>query len=392
MCPCGSQQSGKRDVGRRGWGVRRSCRDGVLALSRLLLLLALSLGAGCAPVWFLRGGVGARDPLEGYAGVPGYAVLTNAAARAVVDSRADATLLFSVEMEAQPWMAESPGWRGGIAPADRSADRLLIGLSGAAGLFPEERQVLETAADRHRVQRAVRLESVPQALVYGLSIDREIRLLPAGSLATWVPVPLPAELEITAYESRTSFTNPGPLPWPADLGLPYIRVETDLQRQADLVWILHRDPGHALVEVPGVRQVVRERAILGILEDAAERRLVLPADGLLPRIALLDRQQGLLTLIAYTPPLGLGTGRNHAALQPPPELVFGPVTGGRRWIRVVTAGPALPLATGGRTRHHRQTFHVRGGPADLLQVAAAFCRLPVEGVAALLATSDEVTE
>ena len=374
-------------VGRCGTAVGRT-----LGVS-FFVLVGVLVCTGCHHGGLSVRGGGAADLLVGYEDADGYVVLTTPEVRAVVQSDTDATLVFSTLRNGSPLVLEHPG-RAVDRASDRSADRLLTGLSGPVGLFPGDWQVLAATATRHKIQRDVRLEGVGPGTDFALTIQREIRLLGRHALSGYLAGTLAADLEVGGYESRTHFTNPGPLPWPAGSGLPYIRIESDLWRNADVVWFLNVQPGlQALWEgQTGLRYVVHESALVGVHAEPSAARIVVPLDLVLPRMALLDREQGVLTLIAYTPPLGLAVTRDAGVMRPDPEIVLSAVEGGQRWFRVATSGAAFPLATGGSNRHHRQTFHVRGTPDALVQIGAAFCRLPLEDVHDLLAVLDEVAE
>ena len=357
-----------------------------------LLFGCVLLSAGCRHGGIL-GGRADKDVLSSFDPAHGYIVLARDDMRAAVRIAENAAVVASTQEGPRPTWMEYRQHRRGEA-AGKVADRLLIGLSGEVEMTPAAWQLLEKDVDGLTFQRDVRLAG-GRGGGFALSIQREIRLHGRTALDGFMTGTLSEDVQVSGYESRTFFTNPGPLPWPRTGGLPYIRIEGDFQRSLDTVLLLHvRGGGKDVV----VRQMGRDTAAvglatLGLLRGTDERRMVLPHDFVLPRLALLDRQQGVLTLIAFTPSIGAMASRDTQMQRPAPEVVLSVAEAEERWVRVVSSGVALPLATGGSTRHHRQTFHVRGAQDALLQIAAAFCRLPHEDVvlalAALTAGGDE---
>ncbi len=321
---------------------------------------------------------GQQDMLAALETARGHVVLESAHMRAVVELEQDAALKVTTQDAANPMLMEFSEENLRIR-SDRLADRLVLSLSGVAALAPDAWQVLEQEADRLVFQRDVQLMG-ERGGAFALSVQREIRLHDADALLGFVPQGLSGRLQVSGVESRTFFTNPGPLPWPRRDGLPYIRIEGDLRRSADTLLILHLRPGSEGVVR---RQFAQPTAAAGLafagkIGHPDAQHLRLPRDFVLPRLAFVDRSRELLTLIAFTPTIGVSASPDAGASRPDPEIILDTPDSGACWIRVVTSGVAMPLATGGSTRHHRQMFHVRGPVDDLLVVAAAFCRLPHE--------------
>ncbi|MFU8780048.1 MAG: hypothetical protein ACNA71_03375 [Kiritimatiellia bacterium] len=349
------------------------------------IVLFACLGMGCAGPFAVRGNSGREDPFLVYADIPGFVVIQGEKSRALVRLDQDASVICSRHEDGFPLIMEHPSgaqhWY-----ADRHADRLLIGLADSSGVPSGDWRITQQDLDGVATRRTVYLDGGNGAEV-ALTIEREIRMLGAHALGAFFSGELPAGLRVSGYESRTVFANPGPLPWPRGNAVPHIRTEGDILRRSDAVFILHvqAESGEMLArQVKGASAAVAS-AFVGRGSDTDGFRIVLPVDFVLPRIALIDRTMGMLTLIAYTPPPVTISARDVNQHRVDPEIQLAGVDGSARWYRVVTAGVALPLATGGSVRHHRHTFHVQGEVERLLRVGAAFCRLPLDDLVAALA-------
>jgi len=357
-------------------GVAQATRSlaGVLVLAVLLSL------TGCQTGEMLLQRT-RRDALSSFDAERGYVILEAEHMRAVTRPGANGAIVLSTQEAVGGTRMEYPAGRP-FAGARPYADRLLVGTTGVLDVMPSAWQVIEEDADFLHLQRDYRLSGERDG-AFALSLERDVRLHGRSALDGFMTGSLPDDVEVSGYESRNFFMNPGPLPWSRRDALPYIRVEGNLWRSQDTLLLLHVRPGRDGVLA---RQLADNDAssvdavLLGWLRAAGESRLTLSPDFVLPRLAVLDREAKVLTLIAYTPPLGNPTLRDDSMVPVGPEIVLSELEDGGRWLRVVSTGSALPLATGGSMRHHRQTFHVKGDVDALLPIAAAFCRLPEEDV------------
>jgi len=345
------------------------------------------LATGCASLFGDR--AARQDLLFPFDAAAGYVVLQAAHMRAVIQPDENAAVVVTTQDGTDPLRMELPVGKRTAMPADVYADRLLIGVSGALDVAPAAWRVVEQNTSRYVFQRDVRLRGIREG-VFSLSVQREVYLHGRAALDGFMLAALPADVQVSGYVSRTSFTNPGPLPWPRTAALPHIRTEGDLQRGTDSLLFLHVRPGgkDAVAQRFGTHASFVEAVFVGQLAQAEEGRVVLPSAFVLPRIALLDREKRILTLIAYTPSMGALAVEDGDVMRPDPEILVSDAGRDRRWIRVSTSAAALPLATGGSSRHHRQVFHVRGSLDALLEIAAAFCRLPYDDVLLALEKMD----
>ena len=351
-------------------------------LVRVFLLLCVVFGVGCRHAGWLSGHA-QQDLLGSFDTEKGYVLLEGAHMRAVIQPAAYAAVVVSTQEGARPIIAERVGSRL-CAQDGVFADRLLTQLSGSLQLDAGPWELREWESDRLLFHGNVQISGSRDG-AFALAVAREIRLHDRAALQGFIPDELGDRVQVSGYESRTFFTNPGPLPWPRIDGLPAIQIEGSFRRSLDTLLVLHIQPYSETVvsrQIGG--GVAAGAAMLRLLHDADESRMEIPYNFVLPRLALLDRQQDLLTLLAYTPPVGPLGLRAGDVERTSPEIVISASEGDVRWVRVVSSGVALPLATGGSMRHHRQTFHVRGPQEELLRIAAAFCRLPQEDVLAAL--------
>ncbi len=345
----------------------------------ICMLLGGLLLTGCALMPGTRAG---RDVLSSFDPAMGFVFLEAENMRAVIQPDENAAVVVTKQDGADPLLMEIlVGAREAGRPENVYADRLVIGVSGDLDVVPSAWQMLDKRADGYVFHRDVRLQSIREG-TFPLSVQREVSLLGRSALHGFLHAPLPDGVQVSGYASGTVFLNPGPLPWPRSAALPHIRIEGDLVRSQETLLLLHVRPGgeNAMMKSFGKYMSFVDTVFMGRLMQAEERHVVLLSDYVLPRIALLDPENRVLTLIAYTPLVGaLGMG-DADRVRSDLELVITGRDRAGQWIRVISSGAALPLATGGSTRHQRQTFHVRGTLHALFEIAAAFCRLPHDDV------------
>jgi hypothetical protein len=241
------------------------------------------------------------------------------------------------------------------------------------------------------MERAFRLSDSPDK-VFSVMMQREVTLLGMQDIAQIFPniALMQGEVRVSGYRSRNTFINPGPLPWPSESALPYIITDGDFHRSSKMVLILPGNPGKddVLQRFSDFRSVTNDYAMALILESPSAVSLAIPVDFVRPIVVLLDLESGIFTLIRYTPPAAISVGRNRGVLRPDLAFVFSREQQGSRWVKVVTGGAALPLATGGGTRHHRATYHARGTQDALCKLVAESLGMPLEDLKTLLLQLD----
>lgn len=321
-----------------------------------------------------------KDVLASFDTDDGYVFLEGEQMRAVMRPDAFATVVVSSQEGEAPVLVEYPVSGQWAARAQQPADHLVVGATGPLEVQTTGWEIVDHRADALSVEHQLQLTG-QQDDPFRILAQREVRLHGKSSLDGFMTEALLDDVQVSGYESRTIFSNPGPLSWSRRGALPYIQVVGEVVRSRDAVVLLHVRPGSNGLMGDQLTQdtVVHDAILLVPLENMTEDRMVLPRDFVTPRVAILDRDAEMLTLVSFDPTTGTAARRQEIVNQPDAEiLVF--ASGDKRGIRTVTSGGALPLATGGSTRHHRQTFHVRGDWETLLPIAAAFCRLTLEDV------------
>lgn len=262
-----------------------------------------------------------------------------------------------------------------------------------AALDTEAFEVVRRADDRALFRKVFGLTNY-SGTVFQLRVDREVRLLKAGSVVSDLGAKLPAGVQAVAFESVNTLRNEGKAAWRQDTGLLSIWILGMFNAAPATTVVVPFKAGAAAQlgpvvndtyfgKVPANRLVVKD-GVLYFAADANYRsKIGIPPLRAKPVLGSYDAANRVLTLVKFTLPKGQTAYVNSMwELQKNPyggDAVNSyndgpPPTGGAqlgRFYELESSSPALALKAGGSAKHIHQTVHLTGDEAALDAVARA---------------------
>lgn len=238
--------------------------------------------------------------------------------------------------------------------------------------------------------------------VFNVEIERTVRVLDAVRIEQALQVPVPASVNVVAFESDNRIINRGPDAWSQSTGLlsiwilgmftptPRTTVAIPIETGTD------EERGPAVVDtyfgkVPADRLVVRGNVVLFRGDGLYRSKIGIPPRRAKPFMGSYDAEGRVLTLVRYTLPAG---ATNYVSslwqVQEAPyggdavsSYNHGPVESGKPlgpFYELETSSPAVELSAGASIAHTHQTFHLQGPDADLDAIARATIGVSLETI------------
>ena len=241
---------------------------------------------------------------------------------------------------------------------------------------------------------------------FEIDVQRTVRVLTAGDVATHLTVAPAGTVRSVAFESLNVVRNAGPEPWRAESGLVSVWIlGMFTPSPTTTIVIPFTDGGNAagpivndayFGKVPADRLVIRP-PLLFFRGDGQYRSKI----GLSPARATslagsYDSAAHVLTLVQYTRPSGSSRYVNSMwEIQKDPysgdainSYNDGPPAPGKPplgpFYELETSSPALSLGAGELYEHVHRTFHFVGPEAELDAIARATLRVPLSEIASAL--------
>jgi len=237
---------------------------------------------------------------------------------------------------------------------------------------------------------------------FELDVERTVRLLPAGEVATHLGVPVPEAVRWVGFETVNRVTNTGSERWTKERGLPSIWTLGMFEPFGTTYVVIPLDTsgGPPVVndayfgKVPADRLSVRDGYLLFKADGDFRSKIGVGPAHATPVAGSYNDQARLLTIVQFTMPAGATDYVNRMWEQqrepyggdvinsyndgsPGPGL---PPLGG--FYELETSSPALALAPGESFTHTHRTLHFTGDPAALDGIARAVLGVPVQTIAA----------
>ncbi|MBL9190448.1 MAG: hypothetical protein JNK23_23410 [Opitutaceae bacterium] len=256
-----------------------------------------------------------------------------------------------------------------------------------AALDTEPFAVVKQSADSVLCRRDIQLTNY-SGTRFSLSVDREVRLVPAKEAVAGVGGVLPAGVSAVAFESVNTIKNTGAAPWTKTTGLLSVWILGMFNASPESTAVIPFVTGPEAKlgpivndtyfgKVPADRLVVKD-GVLFFRADAQFRSKI----GLSPRraksvLGSYDAANRTLTLVKFTLLAGVTDYVNSMwELQNDPfhgDAVNSYNDDGKlgRFYELESSSPALALAPGASATHRHQTIHLQGDEKELDAIAQA---------------------
>jgi hypothetical protein len=227
-----------------------------------------------------------------------------------------------------------------------------------------------------------------------VDVDRTVRLLSGGDVATALGTSPGAAVRTVAFESSNTVINAGSAPWQPQSGLVSVWILGMFNPSSESTIALPYVPGPESTlgpvvndayfgRVPADRLVVGRSAILFRGDGQYRSKIGLSPSRALPTVGSYDALGRTLTLVQYTRPADAVTYVNSMwEIQREPykgdvinSYNDGPPAPGQAplgpFFELETSSPALDLLPAQRYTHVHRTFHLVGPEAELDRIARA---------------------
>jgi hypothetical protein len=255
-------------------------------------------------------------------------------------------------------------------------------------------EVVESTRDAVTFKATGTLTNVA-GTVFGLGIQRTVRLLDEPALAQALGGKLPPGLAVVGYETDNRLQNPYGPDWTRDTGLLSIWLLGMFKPGPRTTVVIPVVPGDAAKLGPAVntdyfgpvagdRLVVTNGVAFFRCDGKSRTKIGIPRARAKPVCGSWDAAAGVLTVVRYNLPAGAASlpyVKSQWAIHADPYVGDvinayndGPNETGDQlgpFYEIETSSPALPVASGGEIRHVSQTLHLQGDRADLDAVARA---------------------
>ena len=270
----------------------------------------------------------------------------------------------------------------------------------------EAYEVVRQSTDRVLCRKEFGLTNYSGA-TFQLRVDREVRLLKAGSVVSDMGGKLPKGVQAVAFESVNTIRNTGANAWQQDSGLLSIWILGMFNASAESTVVVPFKAGPEAQlgpivndtyfgKVPANRLLVKDGVMFFAADANYRSKIGIPPRRAKSVLGSYDAANHVLTLVKFTLPKGAtdyvnsmwelqknpygGDAVNSYNDGPPP-------TGGKqlgRFYELESSSPALALKPGATAKHTHQTVHLTGDAAALDAIAKATLGVTLADIGAAL--------
>jgi hypothetical protein len=261
-----------------------------------------------------------------------------------------------------------------------------------ASLDTEPFEIASKTADSVVCRRTIALTNY-SGTSYNLEVNREVRLVDAGSTLTKLGIQLPSKIKSVAFESANTIKNTGKQAWTKETGLLSMWILGMFNASPNAIVVVPFEKGPEsergpivndtyFGKVPADRLVVKDGVMFFCADADYRSKIGLSPKRTKPLLGSYDASSRTLTLVEFTFTPGVSDYVNSMwELQKNPfggdvlnSYNDGPQKSGSRmgkFFELESSSPALALQPGATASHVHRTLHLQGSEKDLDPIARA---------------------